>query len=77
MTTPIDFPQLFQAAIINAISGLVANIFYIILAIWITKTLKKEIKNLTNNIPKYIDKWEKVKVNERAIEIAQKGMRGE
>jgi len=65
--TPIDFPSLLQAALINSISGLVANIFYIILVIWAVKTLVR-------NVPKWLDKYEKIKVNERAIELARKGM---
>lgn len=65
--TSIDLPSLFNAAIINAISGLVANIFYILLVIWAVRTLVR-------NVPKWLDKYEKIKMNEMLVASARKSM---
>jgi hypothetical protein len=67
MTIQLDIPTLIQGAIVNALSGLVQNVFYIIIFIWAVRTLVKQV-------PKWIEKYEKVKINERAIEMARRSM---
>ena len=74
----IDIPSLLQAAFINAISGIVANIFWIILIIFIYRGLKKQIKQtgheIIKNIPKWIQDYNKMMISERTIENARKSM---
>lgn len=59
-----DIGQIILTAGINALSGLVANVFYIMLIIWSVKTLVKQV-------PLWLDKWDKIKIRERTISQAK------
>lgn len=63
----IDIPSLLYGAFINAVSGIVGNIFYILLFVWAIRRLRKDV-------PKWLDQYERIKINERAVEIARKSM---
>lgn len=60
----IDFTAIVTTALINAITGLITNVFYILLAIWSVKTLVREV-------PHWIEKWEDMKEKERRINWAR------
>ena len=62
-----DLGQILLTALINSISGLIANIFYIILFVW-------GIKMLVKNIPNWIKEYDNIKVRERTISQAKAGM---
>lgn len=75
---PIDISTIIQSAFINAISGLVQNIFYVIVLIWAIKflgkkmsDLKKSLDNFMKNIPSYLSQYEDIKIKERRIDFAR------
>lgn len=67
----IDLIQIITTALINVITGIVSNIFWIILVVWITKTLTKAIKSLIEKVPEWLDKYESIKSNQNAIQQAR------
>ncbi len=66
----IDITTIIQTAIANCISGLIANIVYIILFIWGVHFLGKKISELTKQIPSYIEQYQKIRDKQRKIDFA-------
>ena len=70
-----DFLQFLITIFINTVSGLIANIFYILLFIWAVKLVGKEIKILAKNIPQYIEQYFKLQQQNLRIAYAKESMR--
>lgn len=74
----IDLSQYLIQVILDTISGILKNLFWVILIIWGVKTLASSIvkgfKSLIPEIPKWIDKYMKWKREQNAI-IYARGIR--
>ena len=66
----LELTTIFQTAVANALSGLVSNIFWIILIIYSTKQISKSISKGVNKIPDWITQYEKIKNQQRVIDRA-------
>jgi len=67
----LSLAEIFTTAFANLISGLVANIVYIVIAIWGFRLIAKEIKEGVKNIPSWINRWDEIKTKHYAIERAR------
>lgn len=64
----VDIGQLITASIVDAISGIISNVFYIILLIWAVKTIVKQV-------PSWLEQYDKIKMKHYNIDSAIKSRR--
>jgi len=64
----INLTDILTTAFANLISGLVANIVYILIAVWGFKIIAREIKEGIKQIPHWLESYEKTQIKIRTID---------
>ena len=70
----LNLTELLTQAFANLISGLIANVVYIMIAIWGFRLLQREIKQGIKKIPEWLNQWDDIKMKHYNIQRAT-GMR--
>jgi hypothetical protein len=67
----LDISQILTQAFANLISGLIANIVWIVLFIWGLKLIGKELQTGIKNIPNWITQYDEIRMKHYQIEKAR------